>query len=84
MLKRDKNIIISEMISSKIREKGLDKELGFEAIENTRTPRPTYFHDKNGTRIFSVFMWQLNSLEGEELEKEIEYRIETARLHFGL
>ena len=53
-------------------------------IPNTFKRRRHFTRTANGTCVFTAFMWQLNSLEGKELKREIDRRILEAANYFDL
>ena len=67
----------------KIRYLGLADKLHMYPIPNTFTKRPHYWQ-KEGICFFKVHMWNLNTLIGDELEKEIDNRIALVRKHFNI
>ena len=84
MGKLEQNNIIINKINLKLSEKGIKDKLLFEPIENTFKVRPKFGVYKDGTQRFSAFLWQLNTLDDEELDLEIEFRIQEARNHFHI
>ena len=79
-----KNKIVEKMFNEQIENEGLAGVLIMDPIENGFKQRPSYYKDKQGRMVFSVFMWQLNKLSDQELPTEIDNRIKAAKRHFGL
>ncbi|WP_128100312.1 hypothetical protein [Paenibacillus sp. DCT19] len=81
-LKRNKEIIAQ--VNQRLKDFQIDDQLLFEPIENTFKSRPKYGVYKDGTRRFSAFLWQLNTLDRSVLAVEIDSIINKARKHFKI
>lgn len=84
MSKKEINKEIENKINESIRKRGLSKQLKFDPIPNTFKRRPHYYKKTDGTAVFTAFLWQLNCLSGEALDKEIENRTQNAITYFNL
>lgn len=80
----ERNRFIEAKVDEYIFSLGLSGKLAMESIPNTFKRRPRFYVDSEGICRFSVFLWQLNKLEDDELTDEIQRRVDTARQHFGL
>lgn len=79
-----KNKIIESVFNEEIKNQGLSSVLVIDPIKNGFKRRPSYYKDKHGRAVFSVFMWQINKLSDEEMQLEIDNRIKAARRYFSL
>ncbi len=84
MTLQEKNALIEEMANKIAAISCPDAVLKIMPIENGCTRRPRHYQDSNAVCRFSVFMWQVNRLVGEELVAELNARIRAAVRHFGL
>lgn len=84
MSKASKNAEIEKQVKRRIKKLGYGNRLVMDPIPNTFKRRNHFTRTANGTCVFTAFMWQLNSLEGKELKKEIDRRILEAANYFGL
>lgn len=84
MSKASKNAEIEKQVKKRIKKLGYGKRLMMDPIPNAFKRRNHFTRTADGTCVFTAFMWQLNSLEGKELKKEIDRRILEAANYFGL
>lgn len=85
MQKKKMNKLIILKIQEKLNSLGIKDKLDVFPVESTFSHRQRYWIDcKTGKGLFKVHMWNLNSLEDEDLEQEINSRIAAARAYFKL
>lgn len=80
----ERNKIVEKRTKHYISYLGLKEQLAMDPISNSFKRRPRYYVDGDGVCRFSVFLWQLNKLDDDELATEIAARVTAARQHFGI